>query len=86
MKLRNMVTITELRHTFPSLANFFAFSSHVSPACQASLQLLQKSDVQVGQCTLCGEHRSAGHSLHTVSQPARGHQVLFASKSTSVTK
>jgi hypothetical protein len=74
-----------MRSVRPSLARRLVFSSQVNPECQGFLQLEQKSDEQVGQWTLWGRQRSMGpQTLHTVSHPARGHHVLFTSRSTSV--
>lgn len=70
----------------PSFDNCLPCSSHVSPSCHSSLQLLQKCDVHVGQKTPCGAQGCCGHKEHTVSQPARGHQVRVLSNSTSEKK
>lgn len=57
---------------------------HGEPACQAARQFEQKSILHVGQWTHWGVQRSFEHSVHIVSQPARGHHVRLLSISTSV--
>lgn len=67
----------------PSFSKRLEFSSHVSPWCHEFLQFEQNSDAHVGQWTDVGAHFSRGHTVQTVSQPARGHHVRVRSMSTS---
>ena len=61
------------------------FSAQVRPGCQAELQREQNSLTQVGQVTGTPWDLLPVQMWQMVSQPALGHQVLLASRETSVT-